>query len=119
MRYCVVKKVIVVDDFVDSAKTLSDMFEEQGIKVVGIGHNGKDAFDLYKTLQPDFLVLDMKMPKYDGKYAVKKIKSEFPDAKIITITGYDEYEFAENEVLASFSKPFDINEVTSLIQDKS
>ncbi len=63
------------------------------------------------------MILDMKMPKYDGAYAIKKIKNEDPNAKIIILTGYPEYAFDKNEVTAVFTKPFNTSEIVSLIQN--
>ena len=51
-------RIVIVDDEVDYTEILKDYCELNGIEVVGIGHNGKDAVDLCKEHSPDFLLLD-------------------------------------------------------------
>jgi len=109
--------VIVVDDDVDSAKVFAEYLEIKGINVVGMGHDGKEAVDLFKKLHPDIVILDMLMPEYDGKYAIDKIKKEDPNAKIIVVSGYyDRYKLEENEVAAIFDKPYEINKILEAIK---
>ena len=58
----------------------------------------------------------MKMPNFDGRYAIKKIISEYPQAKIIVATGYaDEYNFKDNGITSVLRKPFNINELIQAI----
>ena len=109
--------VIVVDDDVDSAKVFAEYLELKGINVVGTGHDGKEAVDLFKKLHPDIVILDMLMPEYDGKYAIDNIKKEDPNAKIIVVSGYyDRYKLEENEVAAIFDKPYDIDKILEAIK---
>ena len=58
----------------------------------------------------------MKMPKYDGAYAIKKIKDEDPNAKIIVLTAYTEYDFDVNEVTAVLEKPYRVKDVLEVIE---
>ena len=112
-----VVNVIVVDDDVDSAKVFAEYLEIKGINVVGTGHDGKEAVDLFKKLHPDIVILDMLMPEYDGKYAIEKIKKEDPNAKIIVVSGYyDRYKLEENEVAAIFDKPYEIDKILEAIK---
>ena len=112
-----VVNVIVVDDDVDSAKVFAEYLEIKGINVVGTGHDGKEAVDLFIKLHPDIVILDMLMPEYDGKYAIDKIKKEDPNAKIIVVSGYyDRYKLEENEVAAIFDKPYEIDKILEAIK---
>jgi two-component system chemotaxis response regulator CheY len=105
-------KVIVIDDDHDAVRSLSTLLEIKGVSVEGKGYDGKEAADMYEDLRPDAILLDMLMPHYDGKYAIKKIKKEDPAAKIVVVTAYKpNYEFEENEVAAVFDKPYKISEV--------
>ena len=110
-------KVIVVDDDVDTTKVFAEYLEIKGINVVGTGHDGKEAVDLFKKFRPDIVILDMLMPEYDGKYAIDEIKKEDPNAKIIVVSGYYErYKLEENEVVAIFDKPYNIDEILEAIK---
>lgn len=108
---------IVIDDDPDVVDSISNILENKGVCIVGKGYNGEEAFQMFKKLRPKFVILDMKMPEYDGAYAIKKIKNEDSNAKIIVLTAYTEYTFDKNEVTAVFTKPFNIDEVISLIQN--
>ena len=109
-------RVIVIDDDEDLVKSLSEFFRMAEIQVVGKGYNGEDAYQLFKEHKPDVVILDMKMPQYDGAYAIKKIKSEDHDAKIIVITGYTDYEFDSDEVFEIFTKPYDIDKLLNAVK---
>ena len=65
---------------------LSQMLEICGLDVVGFGENGKEAVDLFQNSKPDVVFLDMRMPKYDGFYAIGGIKEIADSAKIIAVT---------------------------------
>ena len=112
-------KVIVVDDDKDTVKIFSDLLKIKGIEVVGKGYNGLEAFELYKELQPDIAILDMKMPEYDGKFAIDMIKKEDPIAKIIVVTGFTEYNAKDLNVSAVFYKPYDITSIVNTIKKLS
>jgi two-component system, chemotaxis family, chemotaxis protein CheY len=109
-------RVIVIDDDHDAVRTLSTLLEMKGISVEGKGHDGKDAVELFREHQPDAVLLDMMMPEFDGKYAIKKLKKEDEGVKIIVLTAYrPNYEFEKNEVAAVFDKPYKISEVIKAI----
>ena len=110
--------VIVVDDDVDSVYIISEYLKLKGYSVVGSGTNGKEAFELYTEREPDLLILDMKMPEYDGIYAIDNIKKVFPDAKIIVITAYrDNYDFSNHKVSAVLQKPYHVSELLKKIKE--
>ena len=109
-------RAIVVDDDPDMVDITVEYLEQYDIKVVGTGFDGNDAVTLYRKLRPDLVILDMKMPNYDGRYAIKKIISEYPQAKIIVATGYaDDYNFEENGITSILRKPFNISELIQAI----
>ncbi|MFQ5497420.1 MAG: response regulator [Nitrosopumilus sp.] len=77
---------IVIDDMKSHQFLLSQMLEICGLDVVGFGENGKEAVDLFQNSKPDIVFLDMRMPKYDGFYAIDGIKEITDSAKIIAVT---------------------------------
>lgn len=109
-------KTIIVDDDHDSVDSVSEILTLEGIEVAGKGYNGKDGFELYKKHRPDFVILDMKMPQYDGVYALTHIKKYDPKAKIIVITGYTDYDFNKDEVEAILTKPYDVENLLNLVK---
>jgi len=108
---------IVIDDDHDAVESISENLELKGICVVGKGYNGEEAYQLFKSTHPKFVLLDMKMPEYDGAYAIKKIKDEYPNAKIIVLTAYADYQFDREEVTAVMTKPYKMKQVLSVIEE--
>ena len=106
---------LVVDDDKDTVDSITEFLGIEGIEVCAKAYNGKEGFEAYMDHKPDIVILDMKMPEYDGRYAINMIKKNDPNAKIIVITGYTEYEFAENEVSAVFNKPYDLDKLIGKI----
>lgn len=110
---------IVIDDDKDSVSILSESLQLKGIKVVGIGYDGMDALELYKKLKPDVVFLDVMMYRYDGFYALEKIRAIDQDAVVIIITGdlTKETEDRLNGLRASYVvfKPYDINRIIQLV----
>ena len=100
-------KAVVVDDEEDTLDSICQTLEIGGINVVGKGHDGEEAYQLYKTLTPDVIILDMNMPNYDGGYALEKIKQDYPDAKIIVVTAFTDYTFERVKAAAIITKPYD------------
>ncbi len=100
-------KAGVVDDEEDTLDSICQTLEIGGINVVGKGHDGEEAYQLYKTLTPDVIILDMNMPNYDGGYALEKITQDYPDAKIIVVTAFTDYTFEKAKAAAIITKPYD------------
>jgi len=107
---------IVIDDDSDLVDTVSQFLEFNGFSIIGDANNGCNASTLYEKLSPDFVILDMKMPKYDGTYAIKEIKKLNPNAKIFIVSGYTDHEFLENEVVEVFTKPCNLKQLTKSIK---
>ena len=77
---------MIVDDSEDDLKQLQCILESAGHSVVGIGTNGYDGVDLFRSERPDLIILDLIMPGIDGIDALRKIRSEFADARVIMCT---------------------------------
>lgn len=87
-------KVLIVDDdfFITTAlKTILESDSE--IRVCGSGKNGKEAVNLYESLHPDILLMDIRMEEMDGLAASAEILTHDPAAKILLLTTFldDEY----------------------------
>ena len=106
---------IIIDDESDQREIMSDYFMMRGFNIVGTGINGCQADKLFKEKQPDFVILDLNMPDYDGKYAIEKIKEHNSQAKIFVVTGCDTCSFEESTVEAVFKKPIHMTELKDMI----
>ncbi|MDF2556936.1 MAG: two-component response regulator [Bacillales bacterium] len=87
-------QIVLVDDdklVCSSLKTILEI--DQEITVLGVGHNGKEAISLYRKLNPDILLMDIRMDVMSGLEAAEIIIKEKPNAKILFLTTFadDEY----------------------------
>jgi len=83
-------RVVCVDDHPLVRKGIASILNnEPDIALVAEAENGLEAIQRYRDLQPDVLLLDLRMPVLDGISAVKQIREEFPDARIIALTSFD------------------------------
>jgi DNA-binding NarL/FixJ family response regulator len=67
----------------------------ENLKVVGQAVDGEDAVQKTSELRPDIVVMDLSLPRLTGIEAIKKIRSEVPDSKVVAYTMYDGKEFVE------------------------
>jgi len=95
---------IIIDDDEDLLDVCADYLTLNGFSILGKGTDGRQAEQQFVEKNPDFVILDMNMPNYDGYYAIKKIKEKDPNAKIFVITGQN-CSFEEGEVEKVFQKP--------------
>ncbi len=83
--------LMLVDDHdlvrIGFTRLLSDV---KGITVVGEARSGEDAIKLAKTLEPDVILMDVKMPGIGGLEATRRILQMLRDTKIIAVTVYGE-----------------------------
>lgn len=76
-------RILIVDDAAFMRMMLKDILTKNGIEVVGEAVNGADAVEKYSELLPDVVTMDITMPEKDGITAVKEIRSQYPQAKVI------------------------------------
>jgi len=87
-------KILIADDHPVVREGLSAMLsEEQDIQVVGEAENGAEAVDKARELQPDIVLMDLRMPEVDGVEAMRQIGAVNPDIKFIVLTTYDNDEY--------------------------
>lgn len=109
--------VIIVDDDEDSLQLMSQFLKLKGINVIAEAKDGKTAVEQYQELKPDVIITDMNMPEFDGSYVINEIKKFDPKAKIIVVTAFQEYKFDKNQVFATLTKPYDVDELLTKINE--
>jgi DNA-binding NarL/FixJ family response regulator len=82
-------RILTVDDHPLLRKGIAALVNtEPDLKLVAEASNGKEAIDAFRTHRPDVTLMDLQMPDIDGLEAIKVIRSEFPDARVIVLTTY-------------------------------
>jgi CheY-like chemotaxis protein len=111
--------VIVIEDDTDGAEVLAELLRIKGVDVLAKGHNGLEAVQLYKKLRPDFVLLDMLMPYYDGFYGLRKILEFDHNAKVVIVSAsinQDEKEqLAKLGAFAIVRKPYEMDSLVGLL----
>src|SRR5690606_33507932 len=74
--------VLVVDDAQFMRMRLKKLLTDGGHQVVEAG-NGFEALEQYETHKPDVVLMDITMPDMDGLTALKEMKKQWPDAKVV------------------------------------
>ncbi len=109
--------VVIIDDEIALTELLSDLFKLENIDVVGVGYDGNQAVELCSKHNPDYLLLDLSMPEFDGFYALEKLQNS--TSKIIVATGLvDENilnQLKKFPILSIQNKPVDFNEVLKVM----
>ncbi|RXH58934.1 response regulator [Granulicella sibirica] len=59
------------------------------LEVVGSVGDGVEAVAMFRTLKPDVTLMDLQLPKMGGVEAIKQIRAEFPEARVVVLTTYD------------------------------
>ncbi|MBK8987530.1 MAG: response regulator transcription factor [Chloroflexi bacterium] len=114
-------KVLIVDDHPLFRQGLRDLLDTDPImNVIGEAADGEVAIETVLDIRPDVILMDINLPTINGLQVTRKIKSQFPDVKVIMITGYDDAEqvFHAFRVGASAYCPKDVTpeSLTNIIQ---
>lgn len=93
-------KVFLVEDEIIMREGIRNNinWEQEGFEFVGEASDGELAYPLILKLRPDILITDIKMPFMDGLELSRLIKQEMPEIKIIILSGYNEFEYAQESI---------------------
>ncbi len=84
-------RIVLADDHALTRQSLAYYLDElSGFSVMGQASNGDEAFELVGQLNPDVLLLDLNMPGTNGLVILPKIRQEYPDVKVLVLTGREE-----------------------------
>lgn len=87
-------RVLLVDDQSLIRQGLKALLElEADLQIVGEADNGQAAIALVETLQPDVVLMDIRMPLVDGVAATREIEKRFTNTKVLVLTTFDDDEY--------------------------
>ncbi|MBE6883826.1 MAG: response regulator [Ruminococcaceae bacterium] len=116
-------KLLIVDDeameitFLEKALDWQDL----GITIVGIAHDGRDADELEEQLRPDIIITDIMMPLMNGTELAAKIKARRPEVHFIFVSGHKNFEFAQAGIASNVDgyllKPLSAAKLQATVED--
>ena len=84
-------RLLIVDDqrlMREGLRTLLEL--ERGFEIVGEAGDGQAALEAYAALQPDVVLMDIRMPGMDGVEATRRLRAQWPAARVIILTTFDD-----------------------------
>ena len=97
-------RVLVVDDqrlMRDGIASLLSI--QEGIEIVGTASNGQEAIEQAISLQPDVVLMDVRMPAMDGVTATADLRRQLPDCQVLMLTTFDDEDYIVDALRAGAS----------------
>lgn len=97
-------KVVLADDHLVVRKGIKNLLEEEKeIQVIGEACNGQEALEVVEELQPDLLIIDIRMPVMNGLEATQKLTDESNTTKVLILSMHDDEDYILQSVEAGAS----------------
>lgn len=91
--------VLVVDDQTELAKEIASVVQtDEALEVIGIAADGVEALERMQETQADVVLLDVRMPNMNGVVATQRIKTEYPESKVLILTTFDDSDYILNAI---------------------
>ena len=91
------------------------------IRIIGEASDGETGISMYRTLRPDVVVLDLRLPRVSGFDVITEIRKEFPAARIVVLSNYqgseDVYRAVRSGAIGYLTKDASGEELLSAIQN--
>ena len=95
-------------------------WDSLGLSLVGMAPDGKQALQDIRERKPDIVLTDIRMPYMDGLELIAKIREIQPECRIVILTGYGEFEYAQTAIRFGVSdfllKPIDISDLCRILR---
>lgn len=108
-------QVVVADDeqIIREGLCKAVPWEMLGLKLVGQAINGIEAWNLIEKYRPEIILTDIRMPHMDGIELIRKVRESGIEARVLILSGYGEFEYAQTAVKLGVSdymmKPIDVS----------
>ncbi len=120
-------KLIIVDDEEEVRQGIIDKIDwaSFNFEIAGQAENGREALDIIEDDVPDVVITDICMPLMDGLELAGAIRDSYPTVKLVILTGFDEFKFAQQAIKHGVADyilkpvlPKDINELMLKLKDR-
>lgn len=110
--------VLIVDDQAGVRYLLKIVVEESGHRAY-TACNGHEAVDMARSLRPDLIFMDVRMPIMGGLEALEKIKALTPESNVVIMTAFNSEDTVvqamQKGALTCLVKPFDVDELKEFL----
>ena len=114
------KRILIADDALFMRVTLKNILTKNGYEIAGEATNGRESVEMYKSIMPDLVTMDITMPELDGIAALKEIRAFDPEASVVMCTAMGQKNMVLEAVAAGAKdfivKPFQPDKVLESIQ---
>jgi two-component system response regulator (stage 0 sporulation protein F) len=111
-------KVLIVDDQA-GVRFLLDIVVREAGHYSYMAQNGMEAIEMARSIRPDLIFMDVRMPLIGGLEALGEIKAANPEIQVITMTAYGSEETISDAMKKGawcyIAKPFDVDEIKELL----
>lgn len=109
--------LIIVDDepSIRNGLASSIKWEDIGIEVIGVAADGNEAIAMIRTMRPNIVITDIRMPNCDGLELIRMVREEDISCNFIILSGYDDFKYAQTAIRYSVNsyllKPIQLDEL--------
>lgn len=114
-------RVLLADDHRLLVEGLVNLLQAHGVDVVGVAKDGFEAVEQTRSLRPDVVLMDIRMPNCDGLAATRLIKAELPEQAVVILTTSDDdsdlFEAIKSGANGYLLKSIDAGSLVAALQD--
>lgn len=85
-------RLLIVDDAMIMRLRIREIAIQSGWEVVGEAASGEQAIEMFRSLKPDLVTMDIVMPQMDGVEALRIIREEDPNARVCMVSALNQQE---------------------------
>lgn len=116
-----IRVLLIEDHFLARMALHSVLSGHPQIRIIGEASDGEAGISMYRTLRPDVVLLDLRLPRVSGFDVITEIRKEFPAARIVVLSNYqgseDVYRAVRSGAIGYLTKDASGEELLSAIQN--